>query len=368
MENRKLPLLNLPSDILENEIASKLDLITLSRIVRVNKRANKLFQKPFFNALLEKLADYIVIEPNEAKIKKIKKILDHYPEFLLKKIKIVINHTGRPIVNATPYQLAYGEGDIEMCEMLAPYFARACGSFEAGENERQKQIRERFSDINPGKGFDFKPIIKAIANEPFNHGEDENNKWILSEATLTAIETFRKDFDESQPKIINKGMHFRLETLKELYEEYARIAQQWQYDYKKCALLKDGVISFVLRYVPENDAQKFKQGLYYLQVKGSERENFKRSKVTRDGYNFRGALVAVSPDFHFLGCCVDIIFGWGGASYLRVAPAGSAPWFAWPPFAASSLAKFMSSKDFKLAELMQPANRRHQASPWCAIM
>ncbi|OGT35852.1 MAG: hypothetical protein A3F11_09555 [Gammaproteobacteria bacterium RIFCSPHIGHO2_12_FULL_37_14] len=310
MENRKLPLLNLPSEILENDIGNKLDLITLSRIVRVNKKAPQLFQKPFFNALLEKLADYIVIEPTEPDIEKIKKLLVQHPEFLLKKIKEVINHTGRPIVNVTLYQLAYGEGDVEMCEILEPYFARACGSFAAGENERQKQLQERFSDQNQGKGFDFKPIIQAISNEQFNHGEDENNKWILSEATLKAINAFRKGFDESQPKIIDKGMHFRLETLQELYEEYERIAQQWQYDYKKCGLLEDGVISFVLRYVPENDAQKFKHGLYHLQVEGSSwRENFKRSKVTRDGHNFRGVLVAASPDFHLLGACIDILFG-----------------------------------------------------------
>ena len=50
MKDRRLSLLDLPSEILESEIDKKLDLITLSRIVCVNKRANQLFQKPFFNA------------------------------------------------------------------------------------------------------------------------------------------------------------------------------------------------------------------------------------------------------------------------------------------------------------------------------
>src|SRR3990167_8383382 len=306
MENEKLSLLELPNETLQEDIGNKLDIITLSHLVCLNKTCYGLFQKPFLNARLERLAHYIVIEPNEDEIKK---ILNKYPELFLKKIKKVINHNGRSIINATLYQLAYGEGDVDMCEMLGSYFERACGNFEAGENERQKQIKERFADNNQAKGFDFKPIIQAISDEQFNHGK-ENNKWILSDSTLKAIETFRKDFDESQPKIIDKGMHFRLETLQELYETYAKAAApQWEYHYEKCALLEDGIIPFVLRYVPENDAQKLKQGLYYLQTKEPDREHFNRAKKMRDGRDFRGRLMSASAHFPFLGFYVDIVFG-----------------------------------------------------------
>src|SRR3990167_10562381 len=166
MENEKLSLLELPNETLQEDIGNKLDIITLSHLVCLNKKSYGLFQKPF---LLERLAHYIVIEPNEDEIKK---ILNQYPELLLKKIKKVINHNGRSIINATLYQLAYGEGDVDMCEMLGSYFERACGNFEAGENERQKQIKERFADNNQAKGFDFKPIIQAISNEQFNHGKE----------------------------------------------------------------------------------------------------------------------------------------------------------------------------------------------------
>ena len=102
-------------------------------------------------------------------------------------------------------------------------------------------------------------------------------------------------------------MRFHLEILQEVCEAYAQAAAQWGYNYKKCALLEDAALSFVLNYVPANDAQRFSQGLYYLQDKG---EKFKRACTTRDGHNYYRALMSATPaDFLLSGSCVDIACG-----------------------------------------------------------
>jgi len=148
-------------------------------------------------------------------------------------------------------------------------------------------------------------VIVAINAEQFNLGRDASNRLILSDATLVAIDAFRKAFAESQPKIIEKGMHFRYDTLQETYDAYARSAAQWNYSYNKCALFEDGVLSSVLFYVPENDAQKFSQGLYYLQERNEAARP--RSLALRYGdKNFHDVLLSPSVDFVFPGSCISM--------------------------------------------------------------
>lgn len=69
----------------------------------------------------------------------------------------------------------------------------------------------------------------------------------------------------------------------------------------------DAALSFVLGYASKNDAQRFNQGLYYLQDK---EEKFRRAGTTRDGRNFYFALRGTSSYFALTGSCVNIISGW----------------------------------------------------------
>jgi hypothetical protein len=89
---------------------------------------------------------------------------------------------------------------------------------------------------------------------------------------------------------------------------------QWGHDYKKCALLEDAVLAWVLGYLPENGKQHCNQGLYYLQKDNPE--PLKRMQSTRDGRGFDESLKRRSIDFLLDGSCVDIIFGarppWAG--------------------------------------------------------
>ena len=183
---------------------------------------------------------------------------------------------------------------------------------ESDEQKETKEVRENR----------LAKVIQAITNEKFNNGRDAANKIILSEETHIAIATFREEFVISQPKIINNGMRFPLKILQEVCEAYSQAAvQQWHYSYKKCGLLEDAVLSLVLHYVPANDAQRFAQGLHFLQ---DRREKFKRLCTTRDGCPFYLTLLKPSFDFPLPSACVDIVFGQGSGERVAGARRGSA--------------------------------------------
>lgn len=261
---------------------------------------------------LEALAHYVLIEPSEVKVKD---ILAHSPELVNAIIPRIKDTAGRIHEGKTLLQLAYGAGDTEMCAVIKPSFISHYQSEEAGLAAMQKQINEEFghdtaedqakADIMNAERLRLilEPVIAAIDAEPFNLGRDGNNKIILSPATLAAIDTFRGEL-KSWLLYIKKGFHFPCRALLEAYNTYAEIAAQWNYNYNKCALFEDGVLSSLLTYVPANDAQKFSQGLYYLQ---ENNESPRRSLALRKGgKNFYGALHGCSTDFALAGFCVDI--------------------------------------------------------------
>tara|TARA_R110000868_G_C10897568_1_gene764070 strand:- start:282 stop:1562 length:1281 start_codon:yes stop_codon:yes gene_type:complete len=269
------------------------------------------FQPVLDQRKLQTLAHYVLIEPNEVKVKN---ILAHSPELVDVIVPRIKDTAGRIHEGKTLSQLAYGAGDPEMCAVIKPSFISHYKSEEAGVAAMQKQINEAFGheqaeeDIRHAYRLQLllKPVIAAIDAEQFNLGQDANKKLLLSPATLSAIEIFR---DELKNWLLSneKGFHFRHHTLQETYSTYANLAAQWNYQFEKCKLFEDGVLSSILTYVPVNDAQKFSQGLYYLQ---EENEPCRRSLALRDGgKNFYEAVRKKSSVFALSGSCVDIIFG-----------------------------------------------------------
>ena len=264
---------------------------------------------------LQALAHFILIEPNEVKVKS---ILAHSPELVDVLVPRIKDAAGRIHKEKTLLQLAYGAGDCEMCAVLKPSFIVHYKNKEAGVAAMQKQINEEFGHdtaedqaeekIQNAKILQsiLKPVIAAIDTEQFNLGSDANNKLLLSPVTLAAIDKFR---DELKSWLLSneKGLHFRHSTLQETYNTYALLTTQWDYQYNKCALFEDGVLSSVLTYVPENDAQKFSQGLDHLL---KENEPCQRSLALRGGGgNFYEVLRGPSLDFALSGSCVNLEFG-----------------------------------------------------------
>lgn len=255
-----------------------------------------------------KLAHYTVVAPNKIKLIAMLNACQDTND-LKKVLNTVINEvedpSGRILINNTILQLARGADDDLMCLALKPFFIKAYGSEDAGIKEIERQLKEKFDDedteesklkdaeIKAHLGSLLQAVIQAITNEEFNHDKDANGRLILSNATLKAIETFRSEFAKTQPKRIEKGMHFRSNTLVETYDAYVQARTTWNYDYNKCALFEDGVLSDVLARAPANDGQKFSQGLYYLQQ--DKNEEFIRSLALRVGKNNFYDVVAGRP-------------------------------------------------------------------------
>lgn len=233
--------------------------------------------------------------------------------------------------NITLFQLAYGEDDPEMRAMLSPFFEEAYNSKEKGEIEKQRQFDEKYSvppsvgnstqmaeDVDKKRREDLeallKPFLDAISEEQFG-GVDATNKYPLSQKMHDAIAGFKTAFIESQPKTIKHGVRFDLRTLYEIYAIYATKAKEWEYDYKrfaKCALFEDAILTVVLNYVAKNDAQRFCQGLYYLENKNPPEAFTRRADLRYGGGDFYESLVARSAYFHLDGSCVSIGRGTGG--------------------------------------------------------
>jgi hypothetical protein len=281
-------------------LRNHLDMTDHISLKRTSFSLSQFFNKRPLSFWIPKLAYYLAQSPHDNWVQFILKSNPNLLEVVFEKV-ILKSCT---LFNVTPLQLAYSGKDNAMCETLVPFFEERYG-INASRKEMQKQISAM---KNHHKPFEFTPIIQAISNESFNHGHDaKTNKWLLSPATLAAIQTFRNDFDASQPKTIDKGMQFRWETLQELTDAYVNAAAEWEYDYKKCALFEDAAYAWILGYLPENGKQQCSQGIYYLQK--DDPEPLRRMQNMRDGQEIDGALKQQSADFFLDGSCVDIIFG-----------------------------------------------------------
>lgn len=302
---------------------------------------------------LKTLAHHVIVEPNENKVTA---MLNLEPTLVNAMIKEVIDNSGRILLDNKILQLAFGAGNYAMCLAIKPFFIGVYGSEKAGIQEMKRQRNEKFAEnkkeddkadeqAEAHLAVILKPAIKAITDEKFNSGRDADNKLILSAVTLLAIDTFRKEFAKSQPKRIKKGMHFRDNTLQEIYNAYVKSAAKWDYDYNRCALFEDGILSCVLLCVPANDAQKFSWGLHYLQC---TKEKYPRSFVLRDGKNnFYRVCAAASIDFSILGSCIDILLG----THVRPTSGRGAHGPRLTPNAAERARMYQNSRQTKYSNL-----------------
>jgi hypothetical protein len=269
---------------------------------------------------------------------------------VIKKVVVGEGDSEKIFLNNTIFQLAFGAGDHDMGLSIKPFFVKVYdGSEQAAIQEMDRQRNVKFAENKEEDEREdkqaktdlealLKPVIEAITAEEFNLGNDAHNKLILSDATMAAINTFRRKFADSQPKIIEQGPHFRDNTLLETCNAYAQAETQWGYNYNKCALFEDGVLSCVLLYVPANVVQKFSQGLHYLQDRS---EKFSRRDTLRDGKNnFYLVSRGPSAEFSMVGSCIDIVFWAYRPCFPRTRP-------------LAQFAELMSNKNIKLAELMQ---------------
>lgn len=311
----------LPEDASVTGLLPKLDVRDLSRLARTCRGINHLFKDHLHRELINHASHYVIVEPDKCNIKKVIDMMIASPALLQAKVPQVKDSAGRIFKNRTLYQLAAGAEDYDLCLAMKNVFIMHYGSERAAINEIEKQGEEHFEVDCWRKDAEDKarlqlilqPVIAVVNAEQFNLGSDDN-KLILRPATLAAIEAFR---DELKKWLLHheNGIHFRYRTLLEAYFTYVEIAASWNYEYNKCALFEDGVLSSIQSYLPEHFAQKFSQGVHSLE---SSNEPSRRSLVLQSSdKKFYDAVRGASSDFVLSGSCVDIMYGTAAASHMR---------------------------------------------------
>ena len=314
------------SGLAESAFLPHLDIRSIINLTRTNRAIHGLFaidtyKETLLNALMNYFAHVIVNEPTNENIKNLKIILSVYPEFLLRKInKVVFEKTGQAYIDYSLLQLAYAEGDDELCLIFAPHFKRACGSVDAARDEIRRQLDEKFPEESEAKKQQRKSKEKsqlvalltsakqAFTNEQFNNNVlHADGKLILSPATHTAITSFKESFGDLQPKKIETGRRFSLNRLPIIFTFFIPAAGQWHYD-ERCNLFEEGVLSFALAFKPIIDAMRGCQGLLFLQENGEPFE--RRITLRNSNINFHDCLRGASLYFSGLaGAYVDIVNG-----------------------------------------------------------
>jgi len=162
-------------------------------------------------------------------------ILECYPELLLE-AGTVKDYSDRMIESVTPFELAYGADDLEMCQMMLPYFY----ILKDGRTQALQQI-QTFAKSNEAKPYDFSSLVAAFST---------------NQNVEAALEKFRDDF---KPGLIKKGQkHFNIQILLEAF----RLFEDNKLNFKSWRLFYIQVIGYLQRMLPACYAQAFSQGLF----------------------------------------------------------------------------------------------------------
>lgn len=312
-----------PINLIANSVPEYKDVVHLTETCRFLFHTTK---PAFDERKLAQLAHYILVDPSKVNITNVMITrLAAEPMLVSYKIKQSKDIVGRIIKNKTLFQLAYGAGDDELCQVMKSVFIKHLGSEKAAIEEMERQCHEMLESEEDYKNqeekskahFDalLQSIIKAIGAEQFNLGRDFNKKLILSSATLEAINTFKEEFAKSQPMVIDKGLHFRYRTLQETLYAYVRSAADWHDNDNKCVLFQESVVATVLSYLPANDAMKLSQGLSHYYLPNEPEQRCRSLTLRESGKNFYEVCRQSSSDFALLfSSGVDII---GGRNHVR---------------------------------------------------
>ena len=240
----------IPKAVHEQVLLSYLDNKSLAALAQSSSLLHKDTKTTLQKKELAKLLQHVIYgEQEEAEA-----MLKAHPALLLKK-GTVTDYSGRKI-QGTALQLALGAEDAEMCEMLAPYFARLAD----GQAEYVKQYREQFPE-NEAKQEkqeqkEESPDIGALKNLIQVIGASHTDAEC--EPALEAFREFLK------PKgIIKSGNHFNAELLLTAYQLYdANYDHFGGWNSRKNNLCWRKVIGYIQRFLPACYAQAFCQSLY----------------------------------------------------------------------------------------------------------
>ncbi len=233
-------------------------------------------------------------------IDNVKSLLDEDSSFLQIKLPKdkkyeVKDFSRRKYSGLTPFQLALCNGDVEMCEMMKPYFAK----LENGQAEMQEQYNEIFPkgmDLlvkEQKKAAEQSPLLDNLAKALTAANNTDKGKQELQDVIdlkgasftqteearekkfdqLTLVEVFNR-FREESTKLFqdeHKNNHvFNPYHLLKAYKIYEQNYDNWTIE--QCQAFWCQAVGYFQRFVPSCYAQAFAQGIYYI-VENDEKLN-----------------------------------------------------------------------------------------------
>lgn len=179
------------------------------------------------------------------------------------------NILSRIFKGKTIFQVALCAGDVEMCEMMKPYFERL--------KNGQDLIQQQFNAIFPNgieahvqaqrdASFDFSDVIEAILSAPADEVQKALNKQFDTALPLhQALDTFRIEFTKvSRNEQIFNPQHF-LTALVQYGAAFDRADSQDKQD-----LIWRQIVGFTQLFFPACWAQATGQGIYNI-VKNNDK-------------------------------------------------------------------------------------------------
>ena len=264
---------------------------------------------------------------------------------------------GDEVRRVTLYEFLLGTGDDELAGIVQGYFDK----IDNGEQERIRQYeryRPHIEGMLTKKPYDLLPLIELIKKATPEQVKALLNKDMTGDNELCkALSQFRKDW---APKVLTKPcMHYNYASLQHAFElldrEWDNLYKASNDNYDKIRLVWRQLIGFEMRRLPGIDRCVMAQGLYYV---------IDEKEVVGRSYALRGAGVAGSFPVTTADDSIDGLGGDFSVDIFGRAIAGTGVLVSGR--AAVLFGKLMSNKNFKLAELMQPAPT-HQPSR-CVII
>lgn len=271
----------------------------------------------------------------EEDVEALLKMLEANPNLLLETGN-VITPGGDEIKRVTIYEFALGAGDYDLAEKVQGYFSK----IKAKDAEQQRICQyERYKPHIDGmlkqKPYDLTPLIELIKEASAEDVTALLNKDMERESKLRdAIIQFRKDW---APRILTKPcMHYNYASLQHafelLYREWDNLYKTSRNKFDKFYLVRQELIDFEMRRLPGIDRCVMAQGLHYVI---EEQQDVVRS------YKFKNK----DGDFPVIALD-DSLAGWDFSVDLLGRPG------CYGETEAMLVRKFISNKNFKLAELM----------------
>jgi len=292
-----------------------------------------------------------VVQGNQTEAER---VLALEPKLLLKATATAEDYSGKLIKNLAPFQAALCAGDVEMSEMMKPYFAK----LENGQAEIEKQFKGVFpsssdeeqaflqahAESQKQAAFDFSEIVEAIVNASPDEVTTALARQYDDRMTLhKALSNFRQVLQDIsyQDQVFNT--YHLLSALQCYADRFDALGPDWD----KRDLFWRQIVGFTQRYLPACYLQACAQGFYYIVEHG---ETLTRS------FDFR----------HGGGSIRDLVWGAGlGFDWARGSlgggPYARAVWRV-DVYAGDVVIKIMSTKNIKLGSITRPATQRLRAA------